>query len=784
MEEILQIPYAFDCVAAKTPGGWFAAARILADPDVEFIERLGRDDIVFREGKTEADWSRAFVSAPRRLVLVAPAPAGQETRVLAEADRIETPAVCDADEPTIAWAERRGDLWRLMLRRGGGVRTLLESGRALRRPAVALGGGKALVAYACDGEKGPAVRVCDEAGGLVFETHGRRPVLTAGPDGSNLLVVERVGPNRVSLAAIELFDGEAVREIEAPRANDYNFNAHVFANAAENAYHLVWESCPCWGLDERVGLYRELCVWELGPEDQDFRPAAGTCGGYLRVPMEAFRDRTPFNFVPLSPRALRLGGRLAVAFRRFRYRGQKGFGWDTMLMRQVEGGWSDMTRLSPNPGPPDGAYDVVSHDGGLLGFFPCCNQQPILTFEERGSGLPGHRRSTDYSHNHRVEVVGLGAAEGMPPTDFPACEQTIFVIPPSRPDVAPPPPPPPAAPEGRTLIWGDLHAHSAYSKCMSAADGTPDDVLRFQRDNLGLQVLCLTEHVEYLGAPEFAHVLDCVEREAGETHIPIFGVEWARFPAHHTNFYAADREVFDRLRALMLACGDLRPLCVRIRRELPEGSVAVIRHMHGKSEDEFGVRGARVTETHDADVEWAMEGMQTRGLMMLQPKAGWPLFPTNFLNAGARVGIVGGSDHSRGEGVNAFCLTGLWVREATGAGVLEALRRRKALGSANGKIAIHATLGDTPFGEATAAGAPVRIRVHYACATPVLRVGLLRDGEMFEWTEVGEPAGSVELVDERPQAGEHWYVVTVEAEATHPKGPVVAHLSPFFVEVK
>ena len=780
MEELLRIPNAFACAAAGLPDGWFAAALVLADPDPEFLERFERNDIAFRDGKTEEDWSRAFVSAPRRLVLAA---TGQETQVLAEADRIESPAVCDADEPVVAWAERREDVWRLVLRRGGEARSLIESNAPLRRPAVSLSGGKALVGYACDGGNGPTVRVCDESGGVVFETPGHRPVMAGGPDGAGLLVVERPSPNRVGLAAVELLDGEVVREIDAPRLGDYNFNAHVFADAEENAYHLVWEACPCWGLDERVGLYRELCAWDLGPEDLEFRPSAGTCGGRLYTPPEAFQDRTPHNFVPVRPRALRLGDGLAVAFRRFRYRGHKGFGWDTMLVRQEEGGWSGLTRLSPNPGPPDGAYEVLACNGDLVGFFPCCDQTVILTFEEAASGRNWHRRSTDHCRDHRVEVVGLGAEEGMAPTEYPARDRAIFVIPPPRPNVAPEPPSPPVAPEGRTLIWADLHAHSAYSKCMSGNDGLPEDVLRFQRDALGLRVLCLTEHVEYLSAPEFAHVLDSVEREAGDTRVPIYGVEWSRFPAHHTNFYAADREVFDRLRALLLACEDLRPLCVRIRRELPEASVAVIRHMHGRNEDDFGVSGPRVTETHDPEVEWAMEGMQTRGLMMLEPKAAHPLFPTNFLNAGARVGVIGGSDHSRGVGTNAFCLTGLWVREATGAGVLEAIRGRKTLGSANGKIALYATLGESPGGEVVDVEGPVRVRVHYASQTPVLRATLLRDGELLEWVEVNDTTGSVELVDERPQPGAHWYAVTVEAEATHPKGPVVAHLSPFFVEV-
>jgi len=219
--------------------------------------------------------------------------------------------------------------------------------------------------------------------------------------------------------------------------------------------------------------------------------------------------------------------------------------------------------------------------------------------------------------------------------------------------------------------------------------------------------------------------------------------------------------------------------------ELPPGSVVAVRHMHGRNDNEFGIAGSRVTETYDERLEWAMEAMQTRGNFMLDHGvASIPRFPNAFLNAGCRVGIVGGSDHSRGEGVNSFCLTGFWVREATPAGVLEALRSRRTVAAANGKVAMHVTLEGRPMGEEIATSAPCAFTAHLSSASELRRVALMRDGEMLQWHDLDSRTATVDLCDDRVPPGRHWHCITVEGMRAFPKAPVVAHSSPFFVTVE
>lgn len=218
------------------------------------------------------------------------------------------------------------------------------------------------------------------------------------------------------------------------------------------------------------------------------------------------------------------------------------------------------------------------------------------------------------------------------------------------------------------------------------------------------------------------HIMDEVAAEASDDVVVLYGVEWAKYPAHHTNFFAYDREVFDRLRAIMLAESHLQQVFARIKAELPPESVVAIRHFHGMSGDPHGVDGERTAETYDQVVEWAMEAVQTRGDMMSRP----PLhFPANFIAAGASIGLVGGSDHSRG-GPRKFCLTGFWVKEVTPQAVFAALRRQRTIACASGKLAMWAIrTHDT-------------VQVEISSPTPLIHAALWRDGEWGGPIELSE----------------------------------------------
>jgi len=796
MDTVRVIKDGYECDAGVVPEGWFAAVSVMHDFDSEYLAHFGRDAVAFKEGRAERDWSEAFASAPRRLILVSQMQGCDHEQTLTEAERIGGFAAVSGPEPAVAWTERDDGRWRLVLWTPNGAQTITQSGGMLRAPSIARLGGRIVIACEYERDGRGCVGVWTDSGRLISEAAGRRPKLAGSPQGEGLLLVEECrGPEDVILKGHRLTSEALIDDIPLPPAGDYNLNTDLICDPQKGRFYAVWESCPSWGYDERVGLYRDISLWMLEPGATAFRPGPGTSNGFLHIEPKAFLDWSMHNLTPINPRLLLVGGGPAVAFRRFRFTGQKCYGWDTFLMRWAGERWTEPARASRNSGHPDAAYTILGGANELLGFFPCCNQMPQRTFAEEAQAMAP--RPTGYADHHRLEIVRFPAEETLPDVAIPQGKEAIYAIPPSLPEVALDPPPLANPPEGLGLVWGDLHAHSAYSKCMSPNDGLPQDVLRLQRDVLGCRVLCLSEHIEYMTNPEFTHVLDWVESEAGDGCIPLYAVEWAKNPAHHTNFYAIDRDVFDRLRALLLACDHLQPIYQRIKRELPPGSVVAIRHFHGIRGGDYGIDGPRMAETHDAELEWAMEAMQTRGNKMigLSPTAPAfpgdsvntgvvPLFPNSFLNAGAKVGLVGGSDHSRGKGPNRFCLTGFWVPVVTGKAVFEALRGRKTIAVANGKIAIYATLDGHPMGSSLSVAGEVRVKAQISSARTVRRACLMRDGELLPWAEVGSKSAVLELADDGATPGYHWYVLTVEADSIPQGPPILAHASPFFVEVE
>ena len=804
-EIIGKIRYGYDCVAATTPAGWTCAALVIEDIDDVFVERFAGageagSHTLLRDGKDREVWSRALQELKRKVVMISAD--GDGPVELTAAERVTGLAVAGGVGPAVVWCERRGGEWRLMLWRDGGADVVVAGPEQLCAPTCARLGSELVLA--CESVESGEETICvwTASGELLFQAPGRRPQLVADASGGGTLLVERCeSPESVRLCVVPVRDGVPGDKIALPAAGDYNMNAHAARHPEDGALYVVHEACPAWGIDERAGLHRDVALWRLGEGDSAFRPAAGTGNGVVPLPREAFYDRSAQNYTTILPRIVFWNDRPAVACKRFHLLGHKSHSWDVCFSTFDGERWGEPKRISAHVGEPDGGYEVLNVEGRLVGFLPACETHPLNTLADEAAALDelgaelfsnGVRyRSMGYERpakGQRIEIVRCLPDAAPTPQSPPAGKPAVYAIPPSLREVCPAPPPLAESPEGMQLIWGDLHPHTAYSKCMGANDGLPLDVLRMQRDTMGCKVLCIVEHTNSMRCPEFVHTYDLLEQEAAGRCVALYGMEsGGGNPAQHINFYAADRAVFDQLRAVPQECRDERPMFARIREEFAAGTVLPMRHMHGRSDGEFGVGGARNTELFDPELEVAMEAMQTRGDMMVDlfsKQYNGPLFPNVFLNAGARVGLVGGSDHSRGGGPNHFCLTGLWVREMTPEGVFDALKERRTVAVSNGKVAIHALLKGRPMGSEVSVSGPVRIAAHVSCGRRILRACLLRDGELLGWQDVNADRATLELVDEDPAPGYHWYVVTVQAVSVYYWGLTLAHASPFFVTVQ
>jgi hypothetical protein len=333
------------------------------------------------------------------------------------------------------------------------------------------------------------------------------------------------------------------------------------------------------------------------------------------------------------------------------------------------------------------------------------------------------------------------------------------------------------------LIWGDLHSHTNYSKCMSAMDGCPDEIFRYARDVLGCRVFTFMDHNNQIGGPEVAWLGDRLEVLAGSYGIPLFGFEGGVNPGRHTNYYAHDRELYDRLRCVLDSHGgDRLNIYRQLVEDLPHDSTLALRHFHGKIIEED-----HLVQSFESQLEVAMESMQGRNNALLITEKRFSLFPNQFLDAGFKVGLVGGSDHFRARGPNRFCLTGFWVKEPTVDGVWEALRNRYTIAMSNARISLAARMKGQLAGRALTVerGQDVRIRLSAACGHMVTRAALIRDGVVLPPVDFGANSATVELVDPDPPGGRHWYVPTVEVKTAYDEGNRgYGHTSPFFVMVQ
>lgn len=114
--------------------------------------------------------------------------------------------------------------------------------------------------------------------------------------------------------------------------------------------------------------------------------------------------------------------------------------------------------------------------------------------------------------------------------------------------------------------------------------------------------------------------------------------------------------------------------------------------------------------------------------------------------------------------------------------MLEAMRSRRTVGMADAKIGLWASLGGQLMGSEVTVheNVNVSIDVSVSCASGVRRACLIRDGDLLPWQDVGASQTTFTLTDTNTPSGEHWYVVTVEANTVY-EDTAIAHASPFFV---
>lgn len=138
------------------------------------------------------------------------------------------------------------------------------------------------------------------------------------------------------------------------------------------------------------------------------------------------------------------------------------------------------------------------------------------------------------------------------------------------------------------------------------------------------------------------------------------------------------------------------------------------------------------------------------------------------LNAGFRVGFVGTSDgHRRTPGLGGG-LTGLWVREFTLAGIIEALRARRCYATAGARIGLQFAVNEAFMGECVAEAESYVARVRVEAPREIERIEIFGDGEVVA-ARADLPAVCAVEIDDLPPCA--WYYTRVTLPGGFPEYP-------------
>ena len=759
--------------AGIAAGRWYAATLEMRSLESEYFKNIGTADYA-RNIAALREWNSATVGISKRLVFVSQ---GEEQRVIAEAERIYGPVAPKqpVTAPVLAWTEFNNGSWALKVFRAGQATTIHRSDRGLYYPAIAVTGGDIRVACQRVTDDGVGIAVFNLDGSLMAELDGRHPRLAAF--GKTTFVLSDVSMANGVRAKVDVISADRRRVAWTPNKHVNLCNGDLCVEPNSGTVYVATECAPAWKDGRFLGAFREIKTWRLG-HGNELEPWPGPGRNVLprKIQQNSTQTQGMFNDWPvLRPCIFTDNGLPRVAFRKNRHwTGKHSFAWDVLLCKARSNSWAPPIRLTDRFCLPDTGMSIIpSADGYLLA---------VTQFEHDGTW----RRI----RNHRASLLRLAKNFKLPllKPEYPFTgrpdSQSPELVNPSS--LAPCPPELKHKPSGKILIWADLHRHTSYSRCISSTDGMPEDCARFERDVLGCQVLCTTEHGHHMADAEFQWVMEQMEAEADGSTILLYGTEPGPNPYEHTNYYAFDRDIALRMHHTTLIQQRDRKIVYRALLENFEPhSVFLARHFHG---------GAPVTRDNEDQVaasvepklEPMMEAQQIRGNPMLGKVDNRGPFPNRYLNNGLRLGLYGGSDHcsNRKDSHNHFCLTGLWVDKLSARAVCKAIRNRKTFSCANGKIALYASIDSKPFGGEFEIKGPVKIRTALASAYPLQRAALMRDGQILKWNELKGTQAEINLIDPEPARGYHWYVVVAQAKSAYEKKPATAFLSPFYVTVQ
>jgi hypothetical protein len=793
---------------AWNEGGLWLAWATCVDAEAELLAAFD-SNWALRPGVTLEDWRGRIVQSEFTISLARLDDGPTDTRELGRSlHTLDGPAIATLagqPEPVVLWAERRGRGCILLASPGGGaVETLTESAGAVLNPRAAVdpGGTTHAVWQQWPGrDRGATVpRIMGAARGPGARGVWGAPAAISQPGHSAWAPTIASGPDGALWCTWDAWDGLAYQvyarhapaggawgsavQVSGPDAKGYLHFASDVAASVGMAW-VVWSRSLPWGqINHRFNHNRSLHARVLTVANDGSllvtpppgRDVHGEPGGLPVVSIPFLWAQEPEAINPQAPRVrLAPDGNPVVFFRQFRQQtGNRDFGWVTSAVRHTGEDWSAPMRLTDHRGFPDSAYGVVPSGRSDSSWVVAAHAGESPIDPPGNNPVFGHRlvvEGVTLQEEAAAEQVGVHVS--IPTSSTLAVRKLVPEV--SVRELS-------VGEQTYDLLYGDLHRHSAYSKCMSAVDGDPLDHWRWAHDVEELDFYAITEHLENQSYVEWRRVEDLEDALADNGRVITLGGFELGLDPGHTNFFYVDQSISQDLRVACLSTigQSLRELWPRLDDWIPEGKVVAIRHYHTGTHG-----GDDVFETYSPKYERVVEIIQTRMEA--------PAWVQSLWRKGFRVGVVGASDHSRNAPFPK-ALTGLWMPhgDRTREGVLAALQSRRTFATNGPKMSVLLTAagsrGGAPLvmGEEGALDGSPRLTAEVSGTRELDRVEFYRNESPIHVEAIGAARATVEYVDGDAPPGEHIYWVRVtqpaEREGLRPSWGV-AYSSPVWATV-
>lgn len=309
------------------------------------------------------------------------------------------------------------------------------------------------------------------------------------------------------------------------------------------------------------------------------------------------------------------------------------------------------------------------------------------------------------------------------------------------------------------LAYGDLHRHTDISRCGLGSDGTLTDTYRYGLDVAGLDFLCISDHDQDLGGWRFEQPAPKIQgyawwrsqKFADVYSLPgrflaLFGYERGRL----SNEGGGHKNVIYARRGCPIS-SQTDP--ASLFQDLTGREVVVIPHQLADREaatdwKKWSASFERVAEIYQARGSYEYAGAPfTRARQFLDGNSLWDAY-----RQGVRIGIIASSDH--GSTHNAYA--GVFVKQFSRDGILEALRQRRTFGATE-VVEVIVTIGDKTMGQEVFHGSAPILEISAHCAEPLAQVEIVKDNRFIYSRNLEGNVANFTFQDDDSQKGESSY---------------------------